>query len=92
MAHRGLRRSCSTCSGQSGFEVLSALRIVPGWAEIPVVVLSGTSDYTAEHPGAAVLLQKPFASQALAAAVEAAIASKSASRAFLITPSCPNKR
>jgi CheY-like chemotaxis protein len=64
----------------SGFEVLSALRVVPGWAEIPVVVLSGTADYTAEHLGVDVLLQKPFASKALTAAVEAAIAAKSTSR------------
>ena len=59
----------------SGFEVLSALRIMPGWATIPVVVLSASTDYSAEHLGAAALLQKPFTAAALAAAVEGAIGS-----------------
>jgi CheY-like chemotaxis protein len=64
----------------SGFEVLSALRIIPAWATIPVVVLSASTDYSAEHLGAAVLLQKPFIGASLTAAVEAALASKRTAR------------
>ena len=62
----------------SGFEVLSALRIMPGWATIPVVVISASTDYPAEHLGADAVLQKPFTAASLTAAVERAIGSKRA--------------
>src|ERR1700682_2723935 len=61
----------------SGFEVLSALRVVPEWTKIPVVVLTATMGYSAEHLHADALLMKPFDSVTVQAAIEAALASKS---------------
>ena len=61
----------------SGFEVLSALRVVPEWTRIPVVVLTATMGYSAEHLQADALLMKPFDSVTVQAAIEAALASKS---------------
>ncbi len=61
-------------AGMSGFEVLSALRVVPDWAQIPVVVLTGTMGYSAAHLQADALLQKPFNFATVQAAIEAAMA------------------
>jgi CheY-like chemotaxis protein len=61
----------------SGFEVLSALRVNPEWTTIPVVVLTATMGYSAEHLQADALLQKPFDSITVQAAIKAAIAAKS---------------
>ncbi len=60
----------------SGFEVLSAMRVVPEWSEIPVVVLTATMSDSAEHLQAHAFLQKPFDANAVEAAVKAAIAAK----------------
>jgi CheY-like chemotaxis protein len=61
----------------SGFEVLSALRVNSEWRRIPVVVLTATMGYSAGHLQADALLQKPFDSVTVQAAVAAAIAAKS---------------
>jgi CheY-like chemotaxis protein len=61
-------------AGMSGFEVLSALRVVPEWSTIPVVVLTGTMGYSAAHLQADALLMKPFTFAAVQAAIEAAMA------------------
>jgi len=57
----------------SGFEVLSALRVNQGWAGIPVVVLTATGGYSAEHLGVAAIVLKPFTAAGLQAAVELAL-------------------
>ena len=59
----------------SGFEVLSALRVNPEWSTIPVVILTATMGYSAEHLQAAAVLAKPFDSATVQAAVEKALAS-----------------
>ncbi len=64
----------------SGFEVLSAMRVVPEWSEIPVVVLTATMGYSADHLQADALLEKPFDSNAVQGAVGAAIAAKAKRR------------
>jgi CheY-like chemotaxis protein len=61
----------------SGFEVLSALRVNSEWRRIPVVVLTATMGYSAGHLQADAVLQKPFDSVTVQAAVAAAIAAKS---------------
>jgi CheY-like chemotaxis protein len=33
-------------AGMSGFEVISALRIVPEWSRVPVIVLTGRMGYS----------------------------------------------
>ena len=60
----------------SGGEVLSALRVNPEWATIPVIVLTATMGYSAEHLLADALLQKPFDSVTVQAAIETALAAK----------------
>jgi len=60
----------------SGFEVLSALRVVPEWTEIPVVVLTATTGYSAANLQADALLEKPFDPSTVQAAIEAAIAAR----------------
>jgi CheY-like chemotaxis protein len=61
----------------SGFEVLSALRVIPEWTEIPVVVLTATIGYSAANLQADALLEKPFDPSTVQAAIEAAIAARS---------------
>ncbi len=60
----------------SGFEVLSALRVHPDWSNIPVVVLTATMGYSADHLQADALLVKPFEMPMLEAAIEKAISSR----------------
>jgi CheY-like chemotaxis protein len=58
----------------SGFEVLSALRVAPAWSRIPVVVLTATMGYSAEHLQADAVLMKPFDSVTVQSAIEGALA------------------
>jgi CheY-like chemotaxis protein len=60
----------------SGFEVLSALRVHPDWSRIPVVVLTATMGYSADHLQAATVLEKPFDSVTVQAAIAKALAQK----------------
>ncbi len=61
----------------SGFEVLSALRVIPEWTEIPVVVLTGRIGYSAANLQADALLEKPFNPITVQAAIETAIIARS---------------
>jgi len=60
----------------SGFEVLSALRVNKGWAEIPVILLTATTGYSADHLDVDAILPKPFDIAGVDAAIQAALASK----------------
>jgi CheY-like chemotaxis protein len=60
----------------SGFEVLSALRANKGWAEIPVIVLTATMGYSADHLDVDAILAKPFDIEDVDAAIQAALASR----------------
>lgn len=60
----------------SGFEVLSALRANKGWAEIPVIVLTATMGYSADHLDVDAILAKPFDIGDVDAAIQAALASR----------------
>ena len=62
----------------SGFEVLSALRTNPGWADIPVIVLTATMGFSAEHLEVDATLQKPFDMRDVQAAIETALAARRA--------------
>ena len=57
----------------SGFEVLSALRVNPVWAKIPVIVMSGTAGYSAGHLGVAATLVKPFETSEVQQAIRQAL-------------------
>lgn len=60
----------------NGFEVLSALRAQESWRQIPVVVLTATMGYSADHLDVDATLLKPFDAATVQAAVEKAIASR----------------
>jgi CheY-like chemotaxis protein len=60
----------------SGFEVLSALRVHPEWSHIPVVVLTATMGYSADHLQAAAVLEKPFDSLTVQTAIAKALGRK----------------
>ena len=60
----------------TGFEVLSALRANKVWANIPVIVLSGTIGYSADHLDVAAVLPKPFDAKDVDAAIQLALGSK----------------
>ena len=62
----------------TGFEVLSAMRVNERWAKIPVIVLTGTGGYSADHLGVAAALEKPFDIHQVKAAVEVALGAKQA--------------
>jgi CheY-like chemotaxis protein len=62
----------------TGFEVLSAMRVNERWAKIPVVVLTGTTGYSADHLGVAATMEKPFDIQQIKAAIEGALGAKQA--------------
>lgn len=57
----------------TGFEVLSTLRVNAAWAEIPVIVLTATDGYSADHLRVAASLVKPFDLRDVKAAVEVAL-------------------
>lgn len=59
--------------GMTGFEVLSALRANPDWASIPVVVLTATVGYSADHLDVDAMLLKPFDVVDVQAAVHLAL-------------------
>jgi len=60
----------------NGFEVLSALRVHESWRQIPVVVLTATMGYSADHLDVDATLTKPFDAGTVQAAIEKAIASR----------------
>ena len=60
----------------SGFEVLSALRANKGWSEIPVILLTATTGYSADHLDVDAILPKPFDIAGVDAAIQAALASR----------------
>ena len=60
----------------SGFEVLGTLRANRGWAGIPVIVLTATTGYSADHLDVGALLAKPFNVEDVGAAIQAALASR----------------
>ena len=60
----------------SGFEVLGTLRANRGWAGIPVIVLTATTGYSADHLDVGALLAKPFNVEDVEAAIQAALASR----------------
>ncbi len=60
----------------SGFEVLSTLRVNKGWAEIPVILLTATTGYSADHLDVDAILPKPFDIAGVDAAIQAALASR----------------
>jgi CheY-like chemotaxis protein len=60
----------------TGFEVLSAMRVNERWAKIPVIVLTGTAGYSADHLGVVAALEKPFDIQQIKAAIEVALGTK----------------
>ena len=60
----------------TGFEVLSALRANKAWASIPVIVLTATMGYSADHLGVDAVLSKPFEAADVDAAIEVALASR----------------
>jgi CheY-like chemotaxis protein len=62
----------------TGFEVLSAMRVNERWSKIPVIVLTGTGGYSADHLGVAATLEKPFDIQQIKAAIEDALSAKAA--------------
>ena len=60
----------------SGFEVLSALRTNKDWANIPVIVLTATMGYSANHLDVDAMLLKPFDAKDVDAAIQAALESR----------------
>jgi CheY-like chemotaxis protein len=58
----------------NGFEVLSALRVHSSWKEIPVIVLTATMGYSADHLDVDATLMKPFDSVTVQKAIETALA------------------
>jgi len=60
----------------SGFEVLSALRTNKDWANIPVIVLTATMGYSADHLDVDAMLLKPFDAKDVDAAIQAALESR----------------
>jgi|SRR5216684_7024099 CheY-like chemotaxis protein len=60
----------------TGFEVLSAMRVNQRWATIPVIVLTGTAGYSADHLGVVATLEKPFDIEQIKAAIELALDEK----------------
>ena len=60
----------------SGFEVLSALRTNKDWATIPVIVLTATMGYSANHLDVDAMLLKPFDAKDVDAAIQAALESR----------------
>ncbi len=60
----------------SGFEVLSALRANKDWANIPVIVLTATMGYSADHLDVDAMLHKPFDAADVDAAIQAALESR----------------
>src|SRR5579859_1764630 len=63
----------------SGFEVLTALRVNPEWTHIPVIVLTATMGYSAEHLQAEAMVTKPFHLKAVEAAIEKALSARAKS-------------
>ena len=62
--------------GMSGLELIPVLRANPGWAGIPVVVLTGSKGYSAAQLQVEAVLLKPFNSVDVQAAIFLARASK----------------
>jgi CheY-like chemotaxis protein len=60
----------------TGFEVLSALRSNKDWANIPVIVLTATMGYSADHLDVDAMLHKPFDAADVDAAIQAALGSR----------------
>ena len=60
----------------TGFEVLGALRSNPGWADLPVVVLTATPGFSADHLQVDAVLLKPFDFVDVQAAIHLAQASQ----------------
>lgn len=60
----------------TGFEVLSALRTNMDWAKIPVIILTGTTGYSAGHLDVDAVLVKPFDAEDVNAAIEIALESR----------------
>ena len=60
----------------NGFEVLSALRTNPAWRQIPVIVLTATMGYSADHLDVDATLIKPFDSVTVQNAIDAAITAR----------------
>jgi CheY-like chemotaxis protein len=60
----------------NGFEVLSALRANQDWKDIPVIVLTATMGYSADHLDVDATLIKPFDSVTVQAAVSAALSAR----------------
>jgi CheY-like chemotaxis protein len=60
----------------NGFEVLSALRANQDWKGIPVIVLTATMGYSADHLDVDATLIKPFDSVTVQAAVSAALSAR----------------
>ncbi len=60
----------------SGFEVLSALRANKDWANIPVIVLTATMGYQADHLDVDAMLPKPFNATDVDAAIQAALGAR----------------
>ena len=59
-----------------GVELISALRAKPGWAETPIIVLTGTKGFSAAQLQVNAVLHKPFNAVDVQAAVFLARASK----------------
>lgn len=57
----------------TGFEVLSSIRANPDWARIPVVVLTATVGYSADHLDVDAMLLKPFDVVDVQAAIHLAV-------------------
>ena len=57
----------------NGFEVMSALRVNPEWAKIPVVVVTAMAGHSAAHLGVRGTLTKPFNIVDVQAAVRLAL-------------------
>ncbi len=68
--------------GLDGWQVLEALRALPGLAEVPVLMLTASADLTAREralaAGVVAYLVKPVSADGFLAAVETALASRRA--------------
>jgi len=60
----------------TGLELITTLRINPSWADVPVVVLTGTRGYSAEELKVDAVLLKPFNAVDVRAAIYLARSSK----------------
>jgi CheY-like chemotaxis protein len=60
----------------TGIELIEALRLNPAWAEIPIIVLTGTRGYSAQDLKIDAVLLKPFNAVDVRAAIYLAKSSK----------------